>query len=377
MRTLGVRALGISLPEYYLDLADLARIRGVDPDKYRVGLGCLEMAYAPPQKTIVPYMVEAVRRAMARSPVTWEEIGMIVVGTESGLDHSRPLSSFILEAFEKKGRMQSFEIKHACYGGTVALLHAFYWVASGANRGKSALVVMGDLARYAPRHPGEPTQGGGAIAMVVGEGKEVLSFTLRSWPYTEPAWDFYKPLKDPYPRVDGPLSLECYMRSAVECFSAFVAEEGYDRMERAGALCFHVPYPKMVYKTLQRLKASLNLSEETYERILKNKVEPFLRFNRRIGNLYTASLWVSVATALADLAPGEEILAFSYGSGLGSELLLLEVGEKPEGAYWVRFVEEDIERRERISPELYEAWRREEEILFSQGAVGVTASSFS
>ena len=36
---LGIDAISFYIPHYYLDLADLARARGVDSDKYYVGFG--------------------------------------------------------------------------------------------------------------------------------------------------------------------------------------------------------------------------------------------------------------------------------------------------------------------------------------------------
>lgn len=363
--------MGIAIPEYYLSLKDLSLLRGVDPQKYLVGLGCENMALAPPQATVVPYMVAAVKRALERSPLPWERIGMVAVGSESGLDHSRPLSSFILEALGRAGRIQSFEVKHACYGGTVALLHAIYWIASGANEGKAALVVCGDLARYAPRHPGEPTQGGGAVAMIVGEGDEVAELSFKSYPYAEPAWDFYKPLEEPYPAVNGPLSLDCYIKAALECFGSFIKKRGAEALLEADALCFHVPYPKMVIKTMAALKERFSLSDEPWTIFLKEKVEPYMRYNRQIGNAYTASLWISVATALADLRPGSTILAFSYGSGFGSELLELRTGRKTSGSPWIQDLERDLNARVKITGEQYERWRDEELRLFSDARLKV------
>ena len=44
-------------------------------------------------------------------------------------------------------------------------------------------------------------------------------------------------------------------------------------------------------------------------------------WNRRCGNAYTASLWISVARALSGRRPGERIAAFSYGSGFGAAVV--------------------------------------------------------
>jgi hydroxymethylglutaryl-CoA synthase len=44
----GLEALAFSVPQHFISLADLAVARGIDPDKYTVGLGQREMSVATP-----------------------------------------------------------------------------------------------------------------------------------------------------------------------------------------------------------------------------------------------------------------------------------------------------------------------------------------
>jgi len=87
------------------------------------------------------------------------------------------------------------------------------------------------------------------------------------------------------------------------------------------------------------------------------KVDPALEWNRRCGNAYTASLWISVAQALAGLEEGRRLAAFSYGSGFGAELLTLTAGERAADAGWVADVEGDLAARTLIDGAAYEALR--------------------
>ena len=68
------------------------------------------------------------------------------------------------------------------------------WVASGAARGKAALVVASDVALYAPKDPGEPTQGAGAVAMIISEDARIAEIELASYPYSMPVFDFWRPV---------------------------------------------------------------------------------------------------------------------------------------------------------------------------------------
>ena len=59
---------------------------------------------------------------------------MLAVGTETAVDMSRPLSAWVADRLGLKGAVRSYEVKHACYGGTLALRQAAEWRLSGAAR---------------------------------------------------------------------------------------------------------------------------------------------------------------------------------------------------------------------------------------------------
>lgn len=354
----GIASLGLALPPLAMKVEDLARLRGVDPAKYTLGLGCQEMALCPAGFGVVDLAAEAARRALARWGGDPAEIGLLAVGTESALDMSRPLSAWVADALSLKGAVRSYEVKHACYGGTLALRQATEWRLSGAHRGKAALVIAADVALYAEGDPGEPTQGAGAVAMVIAE-PEVAAIEPYSYPYSEPAFDFWRPVGEAFPRVDGPFSLECYQRAAGECFAALVGEgEPRQVLGALSALCFHVPFPKMVRKAVLALGERFGWSAEETEAVFRDQVEPTLGWTRRVGNAYTASLWIAVAEALRGLAPGERLAAFSYGSGFGSEVLGLAAGPAAAAGAWAADIEQDLAARRCLSAEDYQELRR-------------------
>ena len=53
--SVGIEALAVALPRRTLHLEDLARARGVDPDKYTVGLG-LASAWPSPTPARTPWL---------------------------------------------------------------------------------------------------------------------------------------------------------------------------------------------------------------------------------------------------------------------------------------------------------------------------------
>jgi hydroxymethylglutaryl-CoA synthase len=345
----GIASIGLQFPSQYVDVPELAPLRGAEPDKYRYGLGCLEMALCGEDEGIVDLAVGAARRALERWQGDAADIGLLVVGTETAVDMSRPLSAWVADALELAGAVRSYEVKHACYGGTLALRQAVEWKASGASRGKAALVIAADIALYEPADPGEPTQGAGAVAFVVDDAR-IAAIDLDSYAWSEPAFDFWRPVGQAYPSVDGPYSLDCYKKAAEKCFGQWVeARDGEESLDDLEAVCFHVPFPKMVKKAVIHMGETQGWEAEASAEFFAQKVDPTMDWNRRVGNAYTASLWISVAQALDGQAPGTRIGAFSYGSGFGSELLTLTAGPDAAAGAWTADVETDLASRQRVS----------------------------
>ena len=355
----GIASLGVQLPPLALPVEELARVRGIDPNKFTVGLGCREIALCPDDWDVVTLAVGAARRALARWDGDLSRIGLLVVGTESAKDMSRPLSAFVAEALGLSGAIRSYEVKHACYGGTLALRQALEWRWSGAARGKAALVIAADVALYALEDGGEPTQGAGAVAFVVDE-PHIASVDVDSFAYSEPAFDFWRPVGQLFPSVQGQLSLDCYKKAAADCFGQLVgSRDAKSVLARYHSASFHVPFPKMVVKAVQAMGESFGWNEDEAKAFFAAKVDPTMVWNRRAGNCYTASLWLSVAYALAGRRAGEKLLAFSYGSGYGAELLSLTAGELAEKGEWKADVDADLNDRTLVTGERYLEMRKD------------------
>ncbi len=357
--SIGIASIGMHLPPLGLDVRELARLREVDPNKYTLGLGCGEMALCPEGFGTVDLAVEAARRAIKRWGGELDQIGFLAVGSESAVDMSRPLSAFVAETIGLRGAVRSYEVKHACYGGTLALRQAVEWKHSGACRGRAALVIAADVALYAPKDPGEPTQGAGAVAFVVDEAR-IAAIDVDSFAWSEPEFDFWRPVGESFPRVDGPLSLDCYKRAAEKCFQQWVGErEPWEALQEAEAWCFHVPFPKMVKKAALHVAETFGGSEAEGREFFDHKINGTMGWTRRVGNSYTASLWISVAETLVGLSQGARIGAFSYGSGFGSELFGLTAGPDAAAGAWAADIEGDLSSRTLLTAEQYAELRGE------------------
>jgi hydroxymethylglutaryl-CoA synthase len=319
----GIDSLGVAFPRHYVRLADLAAARGVDPAKYEKGLGCTMMAVAHPSEDTVTLAAAAARAALSDGGIDPADIGLLVVGTETAVDHAKPAASYVQGLLGISAACRVYETKHACYGGTAGVLSACEWIASGANRGKKALVIAADIARYPLGSAGEPTQGAGAAAMVVSESPRMMSLDFRhTGLWSRDVHDFWRPLSSADALVDGALSLQCYLeglRNAYSDFSGGNVEAEHD----LDVLLFHTPFVKMAEKG-HRALLDFSREEAAEEQVLvsmETRVRPSLRIASRIGNSYSASLWIGLASAIeyGGYPSGARVGLYSYGSGFCGE----------------------------------------------------------
>ena len=376
--SVGIEALAVALPRRTLHLEDLARARGVDPAKYIGGLGVREMAVTDPGEDTVALAATAVRRLIDGNAVDPDSIGMLSVGTETGVDHSKPVASFVQGAVDLPRQMRVFDVQHACYGGTAALMAAVEWIASGVAGGKSAVVVCSDIARYGVKTAGEPTQGAGAVALLVSARPELLAIDLGlNGTSSSHVFDFWRPLGRREAVVDGHYSIDCYLEALSGAYRDWrgkaEAKEIVRRnsaalpSEQLAAVGYHVPFCKMAKKAHDRLRRCdlddvLGAFDEAREEregatSFERQVAPSLTLCSRVGNIYTGSLYLGLAGMLhagATELAGKRIALFSYGSGCASEFFSGVVGKNAAERIRRARLDEIIGSRERVTVEEYE-----------------------
>ena len=232
-RTVGIDALGVAFPAQYLELADLADARGVAPSKFVEGLGIRRMAVAGEDEDTVTLAARAAEEALKLAGSDGGEVGLVAVGTETAVDHSKPVASFVQGMLGLPRAMRVFETKHACYGGTAALQLALDWIRSGSARGKKALVICSDIARYGLHTAGEPTQGAGAVALLLSENPRLVALDAgMSGVFSQDVNDFWRPLYSKDAQVDGHYSVKCSLdalEGAYTGYQGLAAPSGHAR----------------------------------------------------------------------------------------------------------------------------------------------------
>ncbi|GER30554.1 hydroxymethylglutaryl-CoA synthase [Striga asiatica] len=383
-KNVGILAMEIYFPPTCIQQEVLEAHDGASKGKYTIGLGQDCMAFCTEVEDVISMSMTAVTSLLQKYGVDPKQIGRLEVGSETVLDKSKSIKTFLMPIFEKCGNtdIEGVDSTNACYGGTAALFNCVNWVESSSWDGRYGLVICTDSAVYA-EGPARPTGGAAAIAMLIGPNAPIAFESKLRASHMAHAYDFYKPdLASEYPVilcsvnhslltmvVDGKLSQTCYLMALDSCYNnlceKYVKLEGKKfSVDDAEYFVFHSPYNKLVQKSFARLlfndflKNASSIDEAAKEKLtpfssLTNdesyqnrdlekasqqvakpfynaKVQPSTLIPKQVGNMYTASLYAAFASLLHNknsTLAGQRVILFSYGSGLSATMFSLRLNE--------------------------------------------------
>ena len=297
-------------------LEDLAAARNTDPEKLSKGLLLKEQSITPITEDIVTLAATAADDILTDEDK--EAIDMVILATESGIDQSKAAAVFVHGLLDIQPFARSFEMKEACYAATAALDYAKLHVEKFPQ--SKVLVIASDIAKYGIGTPGEPTQGAGSVAMLMSQNPRILAFNDDNVAQTRDVMDFWRPNYATTPFVNGLYSTQQYLDSLKTTWAEYQKRTGLNLRDFA-AVCFHLPYPKLALKGLKKI-LDKSLPEDQKAQLQYNFDQSIL-FSQRIGNIYTASLFLGLLSLLENqpqLKAGDRIALFSYGSGAVAEI---------------------------------------------------------
>lgn len=311
---IGIDKIGFYTTPLYLDLTELAQARGVDPNKYLIGIGQEKQAVIPPTQDIVTMGANAADRILTDEDR--KQISTIIVATESGIDNSKAAAIYVKELLQLGPFVRAVEVKEACYSGTAALQFARGLIS--LNPDEKVLIIAADIARYGLETSGEVTQGGGAIAMMISAEPRVLAIDGPSVPYSEDVMDFWRPLYASEALVDGKYSTSVYIDFFQKTWERYQTLTDQTLSDMA-AMIFHLPFTKMGKKALDAILGDQN---DPHSVLMRTQLAASQALSRQVGNLYTGSLYLALLSLLTrshNLQSGDRIGLFSYGSGAQGE----------------------------------------------------------
>lgn len=405
----GIEAASYYVPSLYLEIKDLAEKRGIEPAKLEKGLGLHKMGFPDVHEDAATFAAEALLKLIKDYDINPKEISRIYLGTESALDAAKPTASYAMQMVEKVLEAEFGErvfrncdvvdMTFACIGAVDALHNSLDFVRS--NPDKKAVVIASDYAKYELASSGEYTQGGGAVAVLVSSKPDLMEIENNWGVATESVFDFFKPrrhykkedlLNAPEnfpdsieiftdePVFDGQYSNQCYQDRIREAYHHYKEITGtYKPYNDWKYLIFHLPYAfhgKRVFTEIYSLENGLSYGtpeeqkavakSEEYIQFINDKIEKSQRASSEIGNMYTASIFMALLSALQtsfneneDLS-GTEIGFLGYGSGSKSKVFAGKVSEN-----WKKVVEkwnlfENLKSRTAVDFNTYEQLHRKQ-----------------
>lgn len=357
--SVGIHRLAAWVGSAALDLGDLARARGQDPDELRRTLWVDERTVLAPWEDPVTQAVNAANQVLdtaSRQRVRW-----LLVSTESSLDQEKPLSSWVHHWLGLSAGCRNLEVKHACYGGTGALRLLLAWLAAEGAPDDLALVVTSDLSLLGIGASHEPVLGAAATAALLRRDPDLLVLEPGdAGVFAAEVTDVIRPT--PWLETGSPrASLLSYFDGLDGAYDAYERLHGpVDPDAAFRAQVFHAPFGEITVRAHEQLLVRYHpdWSRARCREHHAERVAPSLCVHRRTGAAYSGSTALSLlGTLLArpDLEPGDAIGVYSYGSGSCAEFYRAKVGPHPGRATDPRPA---LDARTRIDVARYEALER-------------------
>ena len=340
--TIGIDKLGFYSPSYIIDMRELANARGIEPDKFTIGLGQDFMAVPPITQDTITLGANAAHTILTDEDK--QSIDLVILATESGIDYSKAGATTVHSLLGINPSARSIELKQACYAATAGIQLAKNHIAS--NPGKKALVIASDISRYGLNTAGEPTQGAGAVAILLSENPKLIALDDATSYHTEDIHDFYRPMYSDVAIVDGKYSNDQYQHFFETTYTNYLSKT-QRTLNDFKSLCFHIPYTKIGLKALKSI---------TEDKTLIDRYVKSTHYNRMVGNIYTGSLYLNLLSLLhkVDLEANDRIGLYSYGSGAVAEFFSGTVQEGYQDHLQVG-LDEALSKRTLLTIKEYEA----------------------
>ena len=417
----GIDAIAFDVAQLHLPIKTLANARNIEPEKLEKGLGLIKMTLPDFHQDTVVFGANALTKLVVDNQIDLNEIDRIYVGTESAIDSSKPISSFLIALLEQKfgegilAECDVVDFTFACIGGVDALQNCLDFVR--LNPTKKAIVVTTDFAKYDLNSTGEYTQGAGALAMLVTANPKIIAFENEWATSTKGVFDFFKPYRTiskeaitgnnenkewfanleaeieihkDQPVFDGQYSNQCYMDRTRNAYFAFkkllnTTETLYTSWE---SIIMHLPYSFQGRRMLSEIYAldavnpiiSGNESPADYQNKLKEvskseeyrafvnqKLQPAEIASSLIGNLYTGSIFMGFLSTLSHFTKtkkdvsGKKFGFLAYGSGSKSKVFEGNIQADWELAVAKAQLFETLEQSHEIDFTTYEKLHKKEQ----------------
>ncbi|TVR85176.1 MAG: hydroxymethylglutaryl-CoA synthase [Spirochaetaceae bacterium] len=354
IRNVGISDITVYIPTPKVELQALLKHRVSNDPKIERRFsraldttGQVSMRYPEPWQDNAALATQAAYELLQRTdPEKLKGLRYLTVGTETGVDHSKPVAAYVEGALQRAGlavptSLSTFQVQHACAGGTYAMLSIGALLQIAHRPGESGIVICSDIARYDVPSTAEFTQGAGAVAMLIEPNPRLLELDVATQGYSsKDVDDFFRPLDSLTAKVKGGYSVLCYHEALDAAFRDHcerLEKSPREVLESTDMFVFHVPFYKMAFLAAHTLlEAHLDRSPDEVEEFLKARgFHDSVEAAAQVGNIYSGAAYMTLAFHLAgnyarlgkDIV-GQRVLICSYGSGNTMSVYSATVAER-------------------------------------------------
>jgi hydroxymethylglutaryl-CoA synthase len=290
---------------------------GTYTSKFRIKEGYIERSVPFIDEDAVTAAVESGKIALIHSGIDRKLIGKVYVGSESNPYAVNPIASKVTQVLklgqeDKKFGLQSvdaIDTEFACKAATSMFKDAASLVYFPKINTEYTMVTGSDNSQSAPRNEigGELDNfvGFGAASFIFGM-KDVIAEIEGWYSCTSDTPDFWRRDLEAYPRHGGRFTGKPAYFKHVSKAGKILMKKLKINPDDIDYFVPHQPNPRFPIKVAKML----GFNEEQYLPSLKVS---------KLGNVYSGSSPIGLASVLDIAKPNERILLVSYGSGAGSD----------------------------------------------------------
>ncbi|SDP37280.1 hydroxymethylglutaryl-CoA synthase family protein [Lentzea jiangxiensis] len=356
MTAVGIEDIGAYFGTAHVEVGELFQARGLEQARL-ANLLMRRKSVALPCEDIVTMAVNAARPVLDRLGAEGRAtIETVVVATESGVDLAKSAAAFALAFLDLPKTCRVFEVKQACHGGAAAFQMAAASLAVSPRRGR-ALVIAGDAPIPVQGSYAEPSQGAGAIAVLLGEPRLARWHADRYGLWSFDNTDFRRPAVD-VDVINVDLSIMSYIDCLIGSYKNYSEHTASDFGASFDALAMHTPFPGMVrgaHRTAARRLSGMDAAGIDLD--FKKRVSASLEVPAEVGNIYSGCTLMALASSLRhhSTTTGHELGVYSYGGGCSSEFIGLTASADTERTPAAAQLDAALSARTKISVERYDA----------------------
>jgi len=312
---IGILSYGIYIPYYRLKTAEIAHVWGKKSEDITSSLGISEKSVAAFDEDSVTLAFEAASDALIRGNISPSDIQAILVGSESHPYAVNPTSTIVGEFLGVSSKYLAMDLEFACKAGTSAMIAVAGLISSKLIN--TGLIIGSDCAQAKPHDILEYSASSAACAYILSDNSsDNLAQILEVTSVSSDTPDFWRRDGVRFPSHGGRFTGEPAYFYHVELAARYLLEKSGLKPSDFKYCVFHMPngkFPRLVAKRLG---------------FTESQQRPSLIVDS-IGNPYSASSLLGLSAVLDIAQKGDLVFVVSYGSGAGSDGLVIKVNKNP------------------------------------------------